>query len=137
MVRAAWTYAALVATVVATLGILTYGWFLLNPAHRGDVLPWTLVIVAEVVLVFVGGTLEWKWAWVPAFAAWFGKRLHVGRVNSPSALDWLDQLGVGSCDGTGWFRGDPRQLRGLIDFLADERRNMRLFVPSEWIDVQS
>lgn len=42
----------LVATVVATLGILTYGWFLLNPAHRGDVLPWTLVIVAEVVLVF-------------------------------------------------------------------------------------
>lgn len=83
--------------------------------------------------VFVGGTLKWKWAWVPSFAAWFGKRLHVGRVNSPAALDWLDQLGVGSCDGTGWLRGDPRQLRGLIDFLADERRNLRLFEPTEWV----
>jgi len=41
-----------VATVLATLGVLAYAWFLLNPAHRGDLLPWLLVIVAEVVLVY-------------------------------------------------------------------------------------
>ena len=42
----------IVATVMATIGVLAYAWFLLNPAHRGDLLPWLLVIVAEVVLVF-------------------------------------------------------------------------------------
>ena len=37
--------------LVATLGILLYGQFLLNPANRGDLLPWLLVIGAETVLV--------------------------------------------------------------------------------------
>ena len=32
-----------VATVLATLGVLAYAWFLLNPAHRGDLLPWLLL----------------------------------------------------------------------------------------------
>ncbi|WP_062516981.1 glycosyltransferase family 2 protein [Demequina gelatinilytica] len=38
--------------VLATLGILVYSGFLLNPANRGDVIPWVLVISAESVLVF-------------------------------------------------------------------------------------
>ncbi|WP_062383713.1 glycosyltransferase family 2 protein [Demequina iriomotensis] len=38
--------------VLATLGILVYSAFLLNPANRGDVIPWVLVIGAESVLVF-------------------------------------------------------------------------------------
>lgn len=38
-------------SVLATLGILLYAQFLLNPANRGDLLPYLLVIVAEVILV--------------------------------------------------------------------------------------
>ncbi|GAA5519029.1 hypothetical protein Lsed01_01467 [Demequina sediminis] len=38
--------------LVATLGILVYSAFLLNPANRGDVIPWVLVISAESILVF-------------------------------------------------------------------------------------
>ncbi|WP_082104374.1 glycosyltransferase family 2 protein [Demequina soli] len=38
--------------VVATLGILVYAAFLLNPANRGDVIPYALVISAETILVF-------------------------------------------------------------------------------------
>lgn len=37
--------------LVATLGILVYSAFLLNPANRGDVLPYVMVISAESVLV--------------------------------------------------------------------------------------
>lgn len=64
----------------------------------------------------------------------FGKRLHVGRVNSPAALGWLQELGVGSCDGTGWLRGDPVQLQGLVRFL-EGAGNLRLFEAEEWVDV--
>jgi cellulose synthase (UDP-forming) len=38
--------------LVATLGILAYAAFLLNPASRGDWLPYTLVIAAESILIF-------------------------------------------------------------------------------------
>ena len=41
----------LLFVVVATIGVLTYTAFLLNPANRGDWLPYTLVITAEMVLV--------------------------------------------------------------------------------------
>jgi len=37
--------------VIATLGIFTYAAFLLNPASRGDWLPYTMVIVAESLLI--------------------------------------------------------------------------------------
>lgn len=39
-------------SIAATLGILAYAWFLLNPANRGDLLPWAMVMFAESVLVF-------------------------------------------------------------------------------------
>jgi cellulose synthase (UDP-forming) len=38
--------------LLSTLGILVYSAFLLNPAHRGDVIPYVLVILAESILVF-------------------------------------------------------------------------------------
>ncbi|MGI8456896.1 MAG: glycosyltransferase [Propionibacteriaceae bacterium] len=38
-------------SLIATLGILFYAQFLLNPANRGDFLPYLLVIVAETILV--------------------------------------------------------------------------------------
>ena len=38
-------------SLIATLGILFYAQFLLNPANRGDLLPYALVITAETILV--------------------------------------------------------------------------------------
>lgn len=38
-------------TLLATIGILAYGFFLLNPRVRGDFIPYTMVIVAETILV--------------------------------------------------------------------------------------
>ena len=38
-------------TVIAALGVLLYSSFLLNPANRGDWLPYSMVIVAESVLI--------------------------------------------------------------------------------------
>lgn len=38
-------------TLIATGGIIAYAIFLLNPANRGDALPYALVIAAEAVLI--------------------------------------------------------------------------------------
>jgi len=38
--------------LLSTLGILVYSAFLLNPAHRGDIIPYVLVLFAESILVF-------------------------------------------------------------------------------------
>ncbi len=38
-------------SLLATLGIILYGSFLLNPDNRGDLLPYSLVILAESILV--------------------------------------------------------------------------------------
>ncbi|TDT63855.1 cellulose synthase catalytic subunit [Frigoribacterium sp. PhB116] len=37
--------------LIATLGILLYAQFLLNPSNRGDILPYAMIIVAEAILV--------------------------------------------------------------------------------------
>lgn len=39
-------------SIVATLGVLTYMLFLLNPANRGDTVPYALVMTAETILIF-------------------------------------------------------------------------------------
>jgi len=41
----------IVLTVLAATGVLIYAKFLLDPSHRGDLLPWLMVIAAEGVLV--------------------------------------------------------------------------------------
>ncbi|WP_082763502.1 glycosyltransferase [Frondihabitans sp. PAMC 28766] len=41
----------LLLVLVCTLGILLYGSFLLNPANRGDLIPYIMVIVAEAIVV--------------------------------------------------------------------------------------
>ncbi len=38
--------------LLSTVGILVYSAFLLNPQHRGDVIPYVMVLVAESILVF-------------------------------------------------------------------------------------
>ncbi|MFV0407731.1 MAG: glycosyltransferase [Propioniciclava sp.] len=50
--RSAYTPVMMVVAVGALIGILAYGWFLLNPANRGDLIPWLLVIACETILVF-------------------------------------------------------------------------------------
>lgn len=39
-------------SVIATIGVAAYMLFLLDPAHRGDLLPYGMVIAAESILVF-------------------------------------------------------------------------------------
>jgi len=38
--------------LLSTIGILVYSAFLLNPSHRGDAIPYVLVLLAESILVF-------------------------------------------------------------------------------------
>ncbi|WP_127475882.1 glycosyltransferase [Microbacterium sulfonylureivorans] len=53
LVRSSETSALFVLiSVIATLGVVAYSLFLLNPENRGDVLPYLLVLVAESILVF-------------------------------------------------------------------------------------
>ena len=73
-------------------------------------------VPTEAGVVFVGGSTEWKWRTVRDWCDDFD-RVHVGRVNTNGKLWECHEAGAESCDGTGWFRGDQRQLRGLIAYL--------------------
>lgn len=63
-------------------------------------------------VLFVGGSTEWKWNTAHRWALAF-PRVHVGRVRQTRLL-YCDELGIESCDGTGWFRegqtGMPRRF---------------------------
>lgn len=63
-------------------------------------------------VIAVGGSTEWKWATIAKWASAF-PRVHLLRCNSPTKLYELEALGVESCDGTGWNRGDRTQTAGL------------------------
>lgn len=67
-------------------------------------------------VICVGGSTVWKWETVSMWSKEFS-RVHVLRVNSPSKLDYLQALGVESCDGTGWNRGSREQTEGLERFV--------------------
>lgn len=93
-----------------------YGWplaFAVQDGMMPDDVP------DEAAIVFVGGSFEWKWRtawqWCEAFP-----RVHVGRVNTYSKLRHCERLGAESCDGTGWSRGDKRQLDGLYKWLCEQ-----------------
>lgn len=63
-------------------------------------------------VICVGGTTDWKWSTVEMWVEEF-PHVHVLRCNSPAKLDYLEGLGVKSCDGTGWARGCISQTKGL------------------------
>jgi hypothetical protein len=73
-------------------------------------------VPAEAEVVFIGGSTDWKRRtlhdWCEAF-----ERVHVGRINTDKWLWECHEAGAESCDGTGWMRGDERQLAGLIRFM--------------------
>lgn len=75
-------------------------------------------VPSEAAVVFVGGSTEWKQESAAYWCRHF-PRVHVGRVNGERDLWRYYRAGAESCDGTGWFRGDRRQLDGLWYFLAD------------------
>ena len=66
----------------------------------------------EPEVIAIGGSDEFKWGtlsqWVEAFP-----RVHVLRCCAPDKLYELEAMGVESCDGTGWNRGDHKQTKGL------------------------
>lgn len=70
------------------------------------------------VVAFIGGTTEWKRRSIWRFAE-SCERVHVGRINTEKWLWECHEAGVESCDGTGWFRGCQKQLRGLWRYLRD------------------
>jgi hypothetical protein len=63
-------------------------------------------------VIAIGGSDAFKWETVEYWAAEF-PRVHVLRCNSPTKLYSLEAMGVESCDGTGWNRGDPKQTAGV------------------------
>lgn len=69
-------------------------------------------------VIFVGGTTEWKWQTVPAWCKAF-PRVHIARCNGKAGLQAAHAAGAESVDGSGWFRGDHKQLQGLVEFLAE------------------
>lgn len=78
--------------LVSTIGILVYAGFLLNPAHRGDLLPYVMVISAESVLVFHALLAMWtilSGSQDPRDFAFYSARdaLH-GRSHGADARDW-------------------------------------------------
>jgi hypothetical protein len=63
-------------------------------------------------VICIGGTTEWKWATVEQWAK-LG-RCHLLRCSSVEKLDYLESLGIESCDSTAWNRGDRHiRLAGL------------------------
>lgn len=70
-------------------------------------------------VVFVGGSTDFKWSTYRDWCATF-PRVHIGRVNTYGQLCKCAQAGAESVDGTGWFRGDQRQYRGLLRFLEEQ-----------------
>jgi len=75
-------------------------------------------------VVFVGGTFSWKWRNLKDWCSPFD-RVHVGRVNTLKQLWQAHEAGAESCDGTGWFRGGPHRLQGLVNYLAESERKER------------
>lgn len=73
-------------------------------------------VPADAEVVFVGGTTEWKWKTLPRWTSAF-PRVHVGRVNSERMLWMAHDCKAESCDGTGWARGGPDRMRGLVRYL--------------------
>ena len=96
--------------------IVTSFGFPLAFAVQDGMLPKDVPQNAEVV--FIGGTTAWKWLQAPVFCQQF-PRVHIGRVNSYKRLVFAERCGAESCDGTGWGRGDRKQLAGLQQYLRE------------------
>lgn len=70
---------------------------------------------------FVGGSTDWKWRtcehWCAA-ANERGMRCHIARVNTANRINHCIDIGADSADGTGIWRGDRKQLAGVLAALT-------------------
>jgi hypothetical protein len=85
-------------------------------------------IPPSVDVIFVGGTLRWKWKtlsmWCNAFP-----HVHCGRVNRLGKLLACERLGVKSIDGTGWFRREPAEwMEDLVYFFENKHEAQQSFI---------
>jgi hypothetical protein len=87
---------------------------------RDRLCAWPLALVAQdglesldipwrqITAVFIGGSTAWKMgphaAQIVKAAKVCGKWVHAGRVNTPGRLEYFEELGADSIDGTGLSR---------------------------------
>lgn len=67
-------------------------------------------------VIFVGGTMTWKWRYAKDWCRHF-PRVHIARVGSARKLWMAQRIGAESTDGTAWFRDDERQAQ-LLRYLT-------------------
>lgn len=87
----------------------------------GMVVSDVLSLPVQPSIICIGGGDEFKWGTLAEWTANF-RRVHVLRCNSPSRLWEMEDLGVESCDGTGWNRGDRKQTGGLEEWARSKPR---------------
>ncbi|MDO5735847.1 MAG: glycosyltransferase [Propionibacteriaceae bacterium] len=85
-------------TILATLGVVAYTAFLLQIDNRGDLLPWLLVLGAELILVFLG--LMSMWTMLAGYnkGTTFAFHEAQGRLYNPKLND---DMGIAD-DATAW-----------------------------------
>lgn len=81
-------------------------------------------VPSDADVIFVGGSSKWKWRTAAEWCAKF-KRVHIGRVNNERRLQYCEDIGAESVDGTGWFRdkSDPRKIPVILKWLEGVRNN--------------
>lgn len=89
-------------------------------------------VPSEADVVFVGGSTSWKWKNLKTWTENF-PRVHVGRVNTYRLLWMAHEVGAESCDGTGWFRGDAKQLSGLTRYLEESGDRKKPQLEFSWV----
>ncbi len=106
-------------------GLRIYGWPLAFVVQDG-MTPSDVPDNADVV--FIGGSTTWKWRNAALFCSIF-PRVHVGRVNWIDKLEFCEEIGAESCDGTGFFRGGPDSIQSeqLQRFLAGTKSGQLSF----------
>jgi len=70
--------------------------------------------------IFVGGNDPWKMESVHLFIG--NRPVHVGRVNGIGRLKTCLELGVTSCDGTGWLRQRNKQFYDFLEYFEGEKQ---------------
>ena len=86
-------------------------------------------------VIAVGGTDEFKWNTVAQWAEAF-QRVHLLRCNMPRKLYELEAMGVESCDGTGWMRGDERRFKALEKWAYSRAIPVQSY-PSDYVKAPS
>lgn len=75
-------------------------------------IPWD-----NLAAVFIGGSTEWKMgtgaAAIVKTSKIIGKWCHVGRINTPGRLEYFEDIGADSCDGTGLAQYSHMRLKIL------------------------